>query len=267
MSAPQEFRKFNEEGLRRFAEWLLAGATGVRPSGLLSDPATSQPLPVTINPASRTFRDRYEFGQYLVKLLEPLDMAAMSHDRGLWSALALFWFDQLCPAVASGQRKVEKEYRYILSTDFRHYYRHLVRSPWQLVRDHGQNAVFLLLPPVDTPNPLRRHGEILEQLGGRQAVLRSRPVIAEASRLYADPTTGRPYKGVSGSGKGSARRLALVLQQFDLTFDADSMRTGKLLKLLPQEFERWTARIPAQETVNRPGAQDADDTGVLVIRG
>jgi hypothetical protein len=133
MNATQEFRKLNDEGLTRFTEWVLGGAPGVPPSNLLTDPVTSQPLPATINPAALTFRDRYQFGQYLVDLLAPLDMAAMSHDRGLWSALALLWFDQLCPTSAGGQRKVEKEYRYILSADFRHYYRHLVRSPWQLV--------------------------------------------------------------------------------------------------------------------------------------
>jgi hypothetical protein len=234
-----DLRKLNDAGLAAFSDWLLAAGSGPAPLSLLEDPETSEPLPVSIRPERRQFADRFVFGQYLDGLLGGLDATTVSHDRGLWTALAIFWFDQLCPADGSGNRNVEKEYRYILSGDFRHYYRHLVRSPWQLVRDHGENAKFLLLSPSETPFPLRRHGEILEQLGGRQAVLRSKPVIAEASRLYTDPATGRPRRGVAGSGKGSVRRLALVLQQFDLTFDPDSMREGELVGLLPAEFDRW----------------------------
>jgi hypothetical protein len=260
------FRKLNDEGLRRFTERLLSNATGATPAGLLTDPETSDALPVVIRPEQRIFRDRFEFGQYLGTLLNALDVGSISHDRGLWSALALFWFDQLCPPNNAGQRKVEKEYRYVLSHDFRHFYRHLVRSPWQLVRDHHQNAKFLLLAPGDAPHPLRRHGEILEQLGGRQAVLRSRPVIAEASRLYSDVKTGRPLRGVSGSGRGSVRRLALVLQQFDLTFDSDSMHKGNLLKLLPAEFDRWKAHLPQQDDAKDAGSRP-DDAEILVIGG
>jgi hypothetical protein len=235
------FRKLNEEGMRRFAEWLTNNAEENAPLHLLTDPETSDPMDKTLYPAVRAFSDRYEFGQYLIELLAPFDPATISNDRGLWTALAITWFDQLCPPSANGKRKVEKDYRYILSADYRHYYRHLVRSPWQLVRDHGEHARFLLLAPTSSEHPLRRHGEVLEQLGGRQFVLGSRPVIAEASRLYSDPLTGRPLRGVSGSGKGSVRRLALVLQQFDLTFDPESMIPGQLIKLLPKEFSRWKA--------------------------
>jgi hypothetical protein len=236
-----EFRKLNDEGIARFSEWLAGGATGVVPVHLLADPQTSAPVGHVIHPApNRIFSDRYEFGQYLNELLAPFDAAALSQDRGFWTALAIVWFDQLCPLGANGQRKkVEKEYRYILSTDYRHYYRHLVRSPWQLVRDHGAASKFLLLPSSPGEHPLRRHGEILEQLGGRQFVLASRPVIAEANRLYSDPGTGRPLRGVAGSAGGSVRRLGLVLRQFDLTFDSESMVPGQLVGLLPKEFDRW----------------------------
>ena len=174
-------------------------------------------------------------------MLAALDAARISNDRHLWSGLTLVWFDQLCPPLSTG-RKVRQTYRYILSSDYRHYYRHLVRSPWQLVRDHGENAKLLLLPSVDNPYPLRVHGDVLEQLGGRQSVLRSQPLISEANRLYADPRTGRPRKGVAGSIGGSVRRLALVLRQFDLTFDIEKMPEGRLSAILPKEFDRWKAK-------------------------
>lgn len=231
-------RRLNEAGIDAFEEWLLGGAEGDAPRELLTSGKTSDSLEPQINVKQGPFRERQELGAYLVQLLEPLDPVKLSADRGLWTWLALYWFDLICPPLAGG-RKPDKSYRYVLSTDYRHYYRHLVRSPWQLVRDHGDNAKLLLLPPQDQPYPLRRHGEILEQLGGRQSVLRSQPLIAEANRLYASRLTGRPRKGVSGNGRGSVRRLALVLRQFDLTFDVERMGDGQLIAILPGEFDRW----------------------------
>jgi hypothetical protein len=171
--------------------------------------------------------------------LSSLDPATISNDRGLWTWLALYFFDQLCPSGSDGKRKLDKEYRYVLSSDYRHYYRHLVRTPWQLSRDHGPNSRFLLLATNDGTDPLRRHGDILEQLGGTQSIIRSRPIIAEASRLYSDPLSGRPKKGAAGKGGGSIRRFARVLRQLDLTFDPELMPLGGLSAILPVEFEGW----------------------------
>jgi hypothetical protein len=236
-----QLRKLNEFGLEEFQNWLDLGAEGPAPLQLAKSASTSSLVSADIKIPQRPFRDRYDFGRELVAMLKPLDVARISNDRQLWTTLALVWFDQLCPPLSMG-RKLDKTYRYILSADYRHYYRHLVRSPWQLVRDHGENARLLLLSPLDNPYPLRRHGEILEQLGGRQSVLRSQSLIAEANRLYASPLTGRPKKGVAGSGRGSVRRLALVLRQLDLTYDVERLPEGRLVSILPKEFDRWQAK-------------------------
>src|SRR5689334_13707970 len=106
-----EFRKLNDEGMARFSEWLAGDAGGMAPIHLLADPQTSSPIGHAIHPASgRTFSDRYEFGQYLNQLLSSLDPAAISQDRGLWTALAIVWFNQLCPLGSNGRRlKIGKE--------------------------------------------------------------------------------------------------------------------------------------------------------------
>jgi hypothetical protein len=236
---PEELRRLNDLGMQRFADFVNGGAAGAVPQQLLTSTETSEPLRAAVHPSRRIFANRQEFGEALVRLLAPLDAAALTNDRGLWSALALFYFDQLCPAAEDGKRNPDKDYRYILSTDYRHYYRHLVRSPWQLVKDHGDNARFLLLAAADAVDPLRRHGEILEQLGSVQSIIRSRPIIVGAARLYGDPATGRPVRGAAGSGAGSARRLARVLRQLDLTFDPDLLPDGRLLEILPAEFDRF----------------------------
>jgi hypothetical protein len=237
-------RKLNDEGLEEFEAWIAEGGVGKPPVELLTTQTTSVPVSgIMIDKPVVT--DRYAFGQYLVELLQSLNPADLSSDRYLWSSLALLWFDHLCPPMSTG-RKLDKSYRYVLSTDYRHYYRHLVRSPWQLVRDHGPNARLLLLSTTERPSPLRIHGEILEQLGGRQGVLRSKSIIAEANLLFGDPATGRPRPRVASKNVGgTVRRLGMVLRQFDLTFDVEDMPEHGLVDLLPREFDRWKEHTAA----------------------
>lgn len=246
-----ELRKLNEKGVRLFAEWLAEGAPGPVPLHLTTDPQTSDRLPATILPSRRTFADRFEFGCYLNELLKDLDPVAISRDQGLWSALALVWFDLLSPPSSDGTRKVDKEYRYILSGSFQTYYRHLVRSPWQLIRDHGEHARFMLIRPKEVPHPLSIHGEILEQFGGRQRVMGSRPIIRAANAMYLDPVSGRPRKGVAGAGAGASLRFGKVVRQLDLTFDPEIMSTDEFIAILPKEFAKWKdayakSRTPVQ---------------------
>lgn len=237
-------RRLNDTGLAKFAEYLAGGATEAPPLHLLSHPDTSEPIVATIKLVQRVFPNRFEFGRELNVRLGALEPASISNDRGLWTGLSLYFFDQLCPADSEGKRRLSKEYHYVLSSDYRHYYRHLVRTAWQLCRDHGPNSRFLLLATSDSPDPLRRHGDILEQLGGTQRIIRSRPIIAEAARLYADPISGRPRKGAAGKGGGSIRRFARVIRQLDLTFDPENLPPGGLATVLPVEFNTWKKSAP-----------------------
>jgi len=239
----QQLRKLNDEGVRRFSEYLNDGAPGDAPLSLLQNPETSDRLSRVVVVAERAFENRYDFGVWLNWTLAGFDPAMISGDQSLWTSLALLFFDQICPKAGDGTRDVKELYRYILSTDYRHYYRHLIRSPWQLVRLHGENARLLLVAPQQRDYPLSVHGEILEQFGGRQQVLGSKPIVAAASKLYLDAETGRPRKGVAGSGRGSARRFGLVLRQLDLTYDPEAMPDERLIGILPAEFETWRKRL------------------------
>lgn len=230
-------RKLNDEGLEAFEQWLAAGASGSPPRDLVSSPATSVPVP-GLSISEPKVANRYELGLWLNEGLQGLDQIELAIDRHLWSSFALFMFDDICPPFMKG-RDIRRMYSYILSTDYRHYYRHLVRTPWLLAREHGENSKLLLLRTKDQAFPLRTHGEVLEQLGGRSSVLRSKPLIAEANRLYADPGTGRPRPGVTTRSRGGVSRFGAVLRQFDLTYDVENLEDGVLLGLLPREFDRW----------------------------
>lgn len=243
-----KFRKLNEAGIAAFRDYIRDGAEGPPPVQLLENPETSAPLPVKIQLGSAQFDDRYMFGVYLNSLLKGLDAAVISHDAGLWDAMALHWFDRICPPDSQGKRSPGKEYRYLLSSDFRNYYRHLVRSPWSLVRDHGEDARILLIAPRQQKHPLSVGGDILEQIAGRQQVLRSRPIIKAANKLYFDAKKQRPRTGVAGSGRGSARRFGLVLRQLDLTYDPECMTDSTFISILPDEFEKWRKQMAAGQS-------------------
>jgi hypothetical protein len=206
------------------------------PPSLLSDIEFSTPLAESQIPEVPTFKDRYEFGAFLVDLLGAYDPHLISYNSGLWSWLAALFFEQLAPADGDGKRSLRRPYVYVLS-ETRLYYRHLVRSAWYLVRTHGAEARYLLAPiRTDDPAPLSRQSYLLDQLAARQFVISSPTLIAAARRLYTDPRTGRQRRGAGAKGKGSPRRLALIANQLALTYDIHNMSVDRFMSILPREF-------------------------------
>ena len=231
--------RFTPAGLDEFLKWIRAGANGPIPSELLDQAEFVERLPgATVVPKQR-FADRYQFGVALVDLLVDQDQQAVSFDRGLWSWLAAVYFEQLCPADGDGRRNLRKDYVYVLS-ETRIYYRHLVRTPWFLVKTHGERCRFLLIGRKDDPAPLSRQSYLLDQLAARQFVITSPSMVGAAARLYSDPRTGQPTRGAGAKGSGSPRRLALIANQLSLTYDIHDMPVDRLMKVLPEEFgSRW----------------------------
>ena len=233
-------RALNERGLTEFTDWLRKGAHRSPPLRLIEETGTSRGLgsEVVVDEA-RQFENRYEFGQYLCECLKPLTAGGLENDVGVWSALGLVWFDQICPRGSGGRRRPTPEYLFVLSTDWRQEYRHMVRPCWQLVRDHGDRARLMLLAGSERLDSLRRRGEIFEQMASRSGVFFNAGVVSAVAGLYADPATGRPRRGAAGKGAGSIRRMGLLLTQLDLTFDLASVPEGRMEGLVPAEFGRW----------------------------
>ncbi|WP_315807039.1 MULTISPECIES: hypothetical protein [unclassified Bradyrhizobium] len=235
----KQLSRFTEVGLDQFLKWIQAGAIGDVPDELLEDELFVEHLPGEKMLSPTQFKDRYEFGVELVNLLAEQDQQAVSFDRGLWSWLAAFYFEQLCPREATGRRNLRKDYVYVLS-ETRIYYRHLVRTPWFLVKTHGERCRFLLVGRKDDSAPLSRQSYLLDQLAARQFVITSPSLVGAAARLYSDPRTGQPTRGAGAKGSGSPRRLALIANQLSLTYDIHGMPVDRLMKILPEEFgARW----------------------------
>jgi len=233
-------RRLNQAGITRLIEFLdslnTTSPQGV-PSGILADAATSDPVELAIEVETRTFGSRFAAAQYLSDRFVAGGLENAELDVGLWTWLALFYFEELCPSGTGGRRKPGERARWIPDVhNFQRYYRHLLAGPFRIYRAHRDEpsrALALLWGPLDKP------GEIVEQLASRQELVTNRDIMECATRLYIDPANNRPKRGAGGKGAGSPRRLADVLNQFDVTWDLYSVTTDGLMALLPREFDRF----------------------------
>lgn len=231
-------RRLNRFGIKKFEDYLESLknpelSAGDPPFDLLDNPETSEPFPWEVEIEPEKFGIRYEMGRYLVSLLDQCDQREINFDCGLWSWLALFFFDQLCPAGTDGRRQPSQIYNYILSSDRRHQYRHAIRTTYLFVKEYGETVYFMF------SNPLDKRGEITEQLAARQDILGCRGVIEAASNLYFDKLRMSPKRGASAKGPGTIRRFGVVLKQFARTYDLFSLNGQQVLEILPREFNRF----------------------------
>lgn len=232
-------RVLNAEGSAKFAEFLamLRASPGTAvPAYLLDDGRYSDPFDPAVVVEPLSFSTAFEIGTYTVKLFTICEDRLISRNHGLWSWLALFFFDQLCKPNPQGNRKPLEDAVYVLEErfSFRRYYRHAVRTPWLAVKEHGEHAKVLLLARGQGTRT-----DINEQLGAYQDLFANRTIITSAFAMYFDNDAQKPRSGAGGKGGGSARRLASVARQLELTYDLQDCPPARFLALLPKEFKTW----------------------------
>ena len=230
-----KLRSFNAGGINRFEQFLSSAARDTEDlHALLGAPGLSTAVSPEIEVQARSFVNRFDAGEYLHSLLGDSNIFNLDEDRGIWAWLSAFYFDQLCP----DGTKPGKGYRWIPAVNsFRNYYRHLLAGPYFIYRAHKDNP---RLAMAVLATPLHRPGDIVEQLASRQELVTNHSVMEAATRLYIG-TDSLPKPRAAGRGAGSARRLADVLTQLDLTWDLYDLSTEKLLELLPAEFDEFKA--------------------------
>lgn len=231
-------RTLNPNGITAFAAYLQAlrdGSSDAPPYHLLSDEATSEALETDVLVENKTFSDSFAFGTYLAATLENLPRTEIAFNHALWSWLALYHFDQVCPAV-NGKRTVLEDAVYILPTIYNHrkYYRHLVRTPWLAVDKNGMYAKVLLINRGGG-----KRSDIFEQLAARQTIFGNPTIIEGAYKLYFDDQAGLPKRGAGSKGAGTPRRLVSFIQQIDLTYDLMACSADQFVALLPDEFAKF----------------------------
>lgn len=233
-------RRFNQQGLERFSAFLDSLSSDEPQTwvpDLLIDEAASDRVEAEVEIDRRGFGNRLELARYLNERLGDAGIVGLDRDIGLWSWLSYFDFDHLCPQQAGQRRKPGERARWIPATgDFRRYYRHLLAGPYRIFRAHRdspERAMALLCTPADKP------GDIVEQLASRQDLVTSKAAVAAATRLYISPKTQKPKRGAAGRGPGSARRLADIFNQFDVTWNLFALDLDSVLRLLPREFDKF----------------------------
>jgi hypothetical protein len=220
-------RRLSARGIEQFLAFLDSLNTptpqGV-PARLLANDEMSSPLEVDIDVSPQAFANRFELAKYLDSKLTNSGLKNVERDVALWAWLTLFYFDQVCPPDIPAV------------DDYRKYYRHLLAGPYTVYRAHRDSpwrAFAVLAGPVDTL------GEIAEQLTSRQEIVTNKAAMELATDLYVDSATQKVKRGAAGSGPGSARRFADILNQFDLTWDLYAMKMLAIRQMMPAEFKRF----------------------------
>src|SRR6266581_1220942 len=238
-------RSLKESGQTIFETYLDRAAEGSKeepPFYLLQDDSATTGINGKADIQNRSFRSRLDAAGYLSEALRGVARRDLDTNHGLWTWLALFYFDQLCPRSKDGVRHPGEGYRYIhprigSAGFFRHYYRHLVAGPYRIFRLHGERARVLLHAPVHT------HGDFSEQLGSRAEFITNGGLINAADLLYFDESVRNPKRGATNRKRpGTLRRFISVVQQLDVTYDLYSMTGSQIVSLLPPEFGVWLDR-------------------------
>lgn len=251
-------RRLKPSGLELFGQYLdglKKGGVAPPPFWLLTDATHTEAIEPEIPVPDATFANRLQAATYLDDLFAKAELAAPDRDVGLWAWLSLRFFDQLCPAGKGGHRDPGE---FSGGTYVRHvpevgnylkYYRHLLAGPYLVFRQHKGDvakAMVMLQGAIDA------HGEFMAQIASRLFVS-IKSVVGAATLLYMDGGTGEPKWGARGSGKGSPRRFAAVLNQFSLTWDLYEMSPEQIVKVLPAEFDRFRLPGPPKKVKRKTG--------------
>lgn len=174
-----------------------------------------------------------ELAQRVLTALGP-DWSSMLSRPGIWAWLTFVLRDLVLPQNAQGSRTPGELHRWYPSDagDWQKGQRHLIRMPVQLLGTLGNTADHLLCgPPSTLP-------EIREQLTSQQDMFH--PEFQKAARiLYFDEQKEGLKRGAGGKSGGSARRLAKVRQQLDVTWDLFDLDAARIVQMLPKEFDKF----------------------------
>lgn len=251
-------RRLTESGREIYRNWLSQRVDGDLPPQDLVDgvEATEVLFDIDIDP-TKTFASRFEFGKYMVDLLDQVDAKSLLNQKndGLWDWLTVAHFSQF-------GRKVSRHWHYTVTRRGHSgslAYRHLARTAFEMYWRHGADSLVMLHVDMST------WGDLSEQLTSRQNVAYHRGYVQTANSLYI--ADGKLRRGAASRvrpankrkpgetiGRGGVARLALAVRRLCRTYDTHAIDTHGMLALLPREFKHFIAK-PAPLATSDEGAQ------------
>lgn len=232
-------RSFNEEGINEF-ERIIGEIRNNKiknvPENLLYDEQYSETHEPIINVEQVDYKNKNELVPYLVNKLNLKSNKQLYFDKGMWSWLSAFFFNNICPADVNGKRKVNESAFYILKDpkNYTKYYRHLLAYPCRLYSELDDSSKIFLI------GTFQKRGEITEQFGAYQEIALNKGILDAANQIYWDASTNNVKRGAAGKGAGSARRLVRIIRQYQMTYDLNSMNGNDIVGILPIEFSKWS---------------------------
>lgn len=243
-----KIRRLTTAGREHYQTWLSHRHSGeLPPADLLEGIGETEViLDVEIDP-SLTFANRFQFGKYMVDLLDKEDAKVLLSQKydGLWDWLTIAYFSQF-------GRKVSKPWHYTVTRRGHSgslAYRHLARTAFEMYWRHGADALVMLHVDMST------WGDLSEQLTSRQNVAYHRGYIRTANTLYL--SDGKLRRGAASRvrplnkrkigetvGRGGVGRLALAVRRLCRTYDTHVLETAEMLELLPREFNHFNLAKP-----------------------
>lgn len=233
MTIYPSIRSFNEVGLQYFVSIM----DGSNPAGQIDplDASLSAPVAGTAAITIAEFSSRKEMAKEICRAFGSSKPESFQHEAGIWTWLTWILREQLFDRDReTGQLKVGEEWVWnpARPNQYQKAQRHKVRLPVVIWSTLGQDADHLLHGPVKNP------GELVAQLTSQQDMLA--PAFQKLCRkLYFDDVRGCVKRGAAGSGLGSARRLARIRKQLDITWDMSGLDTEAISNLLPSEFAKF----------------------------
>jgi hypothetical protein len=237
-----KLRRLTASGVDAFSGYLTQLAEDPKldpPARLLTESGPSEPIDDQIDLEPKTFASRFDAAAYLFQKLSESALVTWERDTGLWSWMALFYFDQLCPKDATGSRSIKEHARYIPEVDVsRRYYRHMLLGPVSMYRahsDHPQRLLALLSSPMHVAT-----AETYRLFIENPSLIACKAIVEVASDLYYDSKLGKIRRGAGSKDIGGCRRLIDFLQQIDCTFDLPALTKERLAGMLPSEFRKFS---------------------------
>jgi hypothetical protein len=243
-----ELRAFTPRGLQAFRDWLDRAEANIPrrltaeppPIELLFDDQYAKPVGFCGQLTQRSFQRKFDLGMEVCGVIGYENAGKLAVMPNAWAWLSLFFHETTFPKNKACLWFTGERSRHLVQTiegrkqDQSH--RHLVKSAVTNVLRFGEFAVVLMGSEIG-------QSKIEEQVMSRRVdppLAHHLEFIKALHRLYWDAGAGDLKSGAGGQGPGSIMHMIDLLTQFDLTFDISSLERDDFLKLLPNDFRRFT---------------------------